>query len=419
MMRLISKTIFYYFIISIPLLLLAALFSYYHIGNTLADETDESILKESIQAEKLIVDIDNDQIIYLNYDSLSFIIPGVNERHPLSYSDTSIFDTQEKEVVNYRVYKNTIKKNDKNYLIVIQKSTLDKEDLQESLFLVFALIICFLVAAFFIVNWVLSKTLWKPFYKTLFKLNTFDIKNSNNINFDLSTTYEFNQLNVELNKMVEKLQVDFLQQKEFTENASHEMQTPLAIIKTNVSALMQSNSLNLLEVSQLQSIENTIKKLSSLNKALLLLTKIENNQFKENKVINVNDIIFNSLEQQADFIKLKNITIHYDSEPDLLVNMNPMLVDVLISNLIRNAIRHNFENGDIYISFSENTLIISNSGELITINQEEMFLRFKKNDSSKDSLGLGLSIVKSILDVYNFTISYSYMNSMHTFSIKF
>jgi signal transduction histidine kinase len=150
-----------------------------------------------------------------------------------------------------------------------------------------------------------------------------------------------------------------------------------------------------------------------------LLTKIENNQFKENKVINVNDIIFNSLEQQADFIKLKNITIHYDSEPDLLVKMNPVLADVLISNLIRNAIRHNFENGDINISINENTLIISNSGELITINQKEMFLRFKKNDSSKDSLGLGLSIVKSILDLYNFTISYSYINSMHTFSIKF
>lgn len=419
MMRLISKTIFYYFIISIPLLLLAALFSYYHIRNTLAGETDESLLKESIQAEKLIVDIDNDQVIYLNYDSLSFIMPRVNDSHLLSYSDTSIFDTEEKEFVNYRVYKNTIKKKDKNYLIVIQKSTLDKEDLQESLFLVFALIICFLVAAFFIVNWVLSKTLWKPFYKTLFKLNAFDIKNNNNINFDLVTTYEFNQLNVELNKLVEKLQVDFLQQKEFTENASHEMQTPLAIIKTNVSALMQSENLNELEISWLLAIENTIKKLSSLNKTLLLLTKIENNQFKENKAINVNDIIFNLLEQQADFIKLKNITIHYDSEPDLLVKMNPVLADVLISNLIRNAIRHNFENGDINISINENTLIISNSGELITINQKEMFLRFKKNDSSKDSLGLGLSIVKSILNLYNFTISYSYINSMHTFSIKF
>jgi len=418
-MRLISKTIIYYSLVSIPLLLLAGYFSYYQIDNALADETDESLLKESNQAEQLIVDIDNDQIIYLNYDSLSFIIPGVKESHLLSYSDTSIFDIDEKEVVNYRVYKNTIKKNDKNYLIVIQKSTLDKEDLQESLFLVFALIICFLVSSFFIVNWILTKTLWKPFYKTLFKLNTFDIKNNYNISFDLSTTFEFNQLNLELNKMVEKLEFEFLQQKEFTENASHEMQTPLAIIKTNVSSLMQSNRLNILEISQLQSIENTIKKLSSLNKTLLLLTKIENNQFKENKVINVNDIILNSLEQQADFIKLKNIKIHYDSEPDLLVNMNPMLADVLISNLIRNAIRHNFENGDINISFNENTLIVSNSGELITINQNEMFLRFKKNDSSKDSLGLGLSIVKSILDLYNFTISYSYINSMHIFSVEF
>ncbi len=419
MMRLISKTIFYYLIISIPLLLLAGLFSYYHIGNTLAEETDESLFKESSQAEKLIVDFGNDQIIYLNYDSLSFIKPGVNDSHLHSYSDTSIFDTEEEEFVNYRVYKNTIKKKDKNYLIVIQKSTLDKEDLQKSLFIVFALIICFLVSAFFIVNWVLSKTLWKPFYKTLFKLNAFDIKKNHNITFDLSNTFEFNQLNVELNKMVEKLQIDFLQQKEFTENASHEMQTPLAIIKTNVSALMQSENLNVLEINQLQAIENTVKKLSSLNKTLLLLTKIENNQFTENKVINMGYIIFISLEQQADFIKLKKITVHTELTPNLLVNMNPMLADVLISNLIRNAIRHNFDEGIINISCNEKGIFISNSGEPITINQNEMFVRFKKNDSSKDSLGLGLSIVNSILDLYNFKITYSYINSMHVFEISF
>jgi len=174
-----------------------------------------------------------------------------------------------------------------------------------------------------------------------------------------------------------------------------------------------------LEINQLHAVENTVKKLSSLNKTLLLLTKIENNQFTENKVINMSDIIFNSLEQQEDFVKLKNIRVHTELTPDLLVKMNPMLADVLISNLIRNAIRHNFDNGIINISCNEKRILISNSGEPITINQNEMFVRFKKNDSSKDSLGLGLSIVKSILDLYNFKITYSYINSMHVFEISF
>jgi two-component system sensor histidine kinase QseC len=127
--------------------------------------------------------------------------------------------------------------------------------------------------------------------------------------------------------------------------------------------------------------------------------------------LNMNDIIFNSLEQQSDFIKLKNIAIHSNLTPDLLINMNSMLADVLISNLIRNAIRHNFDGRLINISYNENGIIISNSGEPITINQNEMFVRFKKNDSSKDSLGLGLSIVKCNLDFYEtqvFRIGYSY-----------
>ena len=152
MMRLISKTIIYFLLISIPLLLLAGYFSYYQIDNALCDETDETLLKESNQAERLIVDSRIGNSIYLSYDSLSFIQPVEIIRYQNSYSDTSIFDAEEKEFVNYRILKNTIRKADQYYLIVVLKSTLDKEDLRESLFLAFALIICFLTSAFFVVK---------------------------------------------------------------------------------------------------------------------------------------------------------------------------------------------------------------------------------------------------------------------------
>ena len=418
-MRLISKTIIYYLLISIPLLLLAGLFSYYQIDNALADETDESLFKELTQAESLINISGSGKTVYLSYDSLSYIQSVKSIQHQHSYSDTSIFDSDENEFVNYRVLKHTIKKYNQYYLIAVLKSTLDKEDLKESLFLVFALIICFLTSAFFIVNWVLSKALWRPFYKTLFKLNSYDVKKHNNESFENAKIFEFNQLNSALNVMTNKLKIDFLKQKEFTENASHEMQTPLAIIKTSVSTLMQSDRLNSMELNELAVIESVVKKLSSLNKTLLLLTKIENQQFSKNELVNINEVVLNALKQYADFIKIKNIRVTLNLNSNLLISMNPMLADILISNLIKNAIRHNFEGGEIFISTNENKISVLNSGEVLSINPDDMFIRFKKNDGSIDSLGLGLSIVKTILELYNYKIAYTSVNSLHSFSIDF
>ena len=418
-MRLISKTIIYYLLISIPLLLLAGMFSYYQIDNALADETDESLFKELTQAESLINISGSGKSVYLSYDSLSYIQSVKYIQHQHSYSDTSIFDSDENEFVNYRVLKHTIKKYNQYYLIVVLKSTLDKEDLKESLFLVFALIICFLTSAFFIVNWVLSKALWRPFYKTLFKLNSYDVKKHNNESFENAKIFEFNQLNSALNVMTNKLKIDFLKQKEFTENASHEMQTPLAIIKTSISTLMQSERLNSVEINELAVIESVVKKLSSLNKTLLLLTKIENQQFSKNELVNINEVVLNALQQYADFIKIKNIRVTLNLNSNLLISMNPMLADILISNLIKNAIRHNFEGGEIFISTNENKISVLNSGEVLSINPDDMFIRFKKNDGSIDSLGLGLSIVKTILELYNYKIAYTSVNSLHSFSIDF
>lgn len=418
-MRLISKTIIYYLLISIPLLLLAGLFSYYQIDNALADETDESLFKELSQAESLIDISSSANSVYLSYDSLSYIQSVKSIQYQHSYSDTSIFDSDENEFVNYRVLKHTIKKYNQYYLIAVLKSTLDKEDLKESLFLAFALIICFLASAFFIVNWVLSKALWRPFYKTLFKLNSYDVKKHNNESFEYAKIFEFNQLNSALNVMTNKLKIDFLKQKEFTENASHEMQTPLAIIKTSVSTLMQSDRLNSMEINELAIIESVVKKLSSLNKTLLLLTKIENQQFSKNELVNINEVVLNSLQQYADFIKIKNIKVTLNLNFKLLISMNPMLADILISNLIKNAIRHNFEGGEIFISTNESKISVLNSGEVLSINPDDMFIRFKKNDGSIDSLGLGLSIVKTILELYNYKIAYTSVNSLHSFSIDF
>ncbi len=417
-MKLINKTILYYLLISLPLLIIAGFISYHLIRMELRDGTDEALKKEKTNAIKLIHSFSEPHNVNLSFDSLCTIRVTTAGRTGEVYTDTSIYDKEEEEYVLYRFLRSYYSSGKNNYLITVAKTTIEEDELMEGIFSTFAIVIGFLVVTFFIVNWLLSRTLWKPFYKTLSELNTYDIKKHEYHQFQNETTAEFNKLNMALSKMTEKIHSDFLQQKEFTENASHEMQTPLAVVKVNLSLLMQSPNLKEEEMNQLQAIENTLKKLSALNKTLLLLTKIENNQFKENETIHLNEVVSKSLSNYADLIQAKNIQLETNFESNLTVEMNPVLADILLSNLLQNAIRHNQEGGSIVISTKGNTLSVSNSGEALTISQQELFVRFKKNDGSKDSLGLGLSIVKSISSLYGFEISYDYSNTLHTFTLK-
>jgi signal transduction histidine kinase len=417
-MKLISKTLIYYLLISLPLLVIAGLLSYFLIKAELRDGTDETLMSEKVNAQKLIHSLKDSKTIYLSSDSLSNI-KLISGKLNSGFIDTLIYDQEENENVGARMLRSYYDFNNNTYQITIVKTTMEEEELLEGILAAFALIIGFLIVSFVIVNWLLSKTLWNPFYKTLSELNKYEIKNHEQHKFTPEKTLEFNQLNAALNKMMEKIYSDYVQQKEFTENASHEMQTPLAVVKANLSLLMQSPHLKEDEMNRLQIIENTIKKLASLNKALILLSKIENNQFKENGSISIKQFTSKITDNYIDLFQSKNITLELNLSEDVMVKMNPTLAEILLTNLIQNAIRHNSENGKIIIELKENQLTISNSGEPLTVPKEHLFMRFKKNDASKESLGLGLAIVNSICKLNNFKIDYSYKNALHTFSINF
>lgn len=418
-MKLISKTILYYLLVSLPLLFVAGLCSYYLISQELRDGTDEALWKEKLNAERQISLLKGPQTIYLSLDSLSSILPVDIDAIGTQYFEKIVYDKFEEENLNFRFLKSYYKSKNQNYEITVAKPTLEEDELMEGLFSSFALTIGILLLAFFIVNWLLSKALWRPFYKTLRQLNQYDIKNHTVAHFESSTTKEFKQLNESLNKMTDKIYEDYLQQKEFTENASHEMQTPLAVIKANIGLLMQSPNLKEEEMNQIQAIDNTVKKLSSLNKGLLLLSKIENHQFKDETEINLVETTKRILLNYHDLIDSKQLSLMLDFKSKIKVNCNQDLIDILITNLIQNAIRHNQSNGTIKIETDSNTLTISNTGDPLTIKEDELFVRFKKNDASKESLGLGLSIVKSICDTYGFKISYLFNGIGHSFLIKF
>ena len=218
--------------------------------------------------------------------------------------------------------------------------------------------------------------------------------------------------------MTNKIQGDYKSLKEFTENASHEIQTPLAIIKSKLELLIQQENFKEEQMQAIQSVYDAANRLSRLNQALILLTKIENHQFEKREQIDLTEVVKKHILNFKELIEAKEIRLNHTIEGDVKLKINPVLADVLISNLLTNAIKHNVEKGEINLSLSKNELTVSNTGAELKINPLELFDRFKKDSVSSESLGLGLSIVKKICDSEKFTISYECLNKLHSLKIK-
>lgn len=230
---------------------------------------------------------------------------------------------------------------------------------------------------------------------------------------------EFDDLNKVLIAMTDRIKHDYSNMKEYTENASHELQTPLAIINMKLELLLQSQNLDDKQLKALVEAYEATNRLSKLNKTLLLLAKIENRQFPESKIINPATIIQSQLESFEDMMDAKQIKKTVINEAEVNLNMNPYLAEILIANLIKNAIRHNIQQGELKIKVASHNITVSNSGNELKIDAVNIFERFHKNSASPESLGLGLAIVKKICEIYKFNIRYYYEDKMHHFSIDF
>ena len=220
--------------------------------------------------------------------------------------------------------------------------------------------------------------------------------------------------------MIEKIYHDYSRLKEFSENASHEIQTPLSVIRSKLELLIQSENLNEEQVNFIQRINEAVSKLSRLNSALLTLTKIENRQFDDAVEIQVGTLIRKKLDELGEWIKQKNLEIiMIDANEAATLKINPYLADLLFDNLIMNAIKHNIENGMINITLKNQRLSISNTGAPLHTDPEKLFTRFAKNDPASDSLGLGLAMVQQICASYHFDLHFTSEKSFHTIIISF
>ncbi len=334
------------------------------------------------------------------------------------FSDTILFDSIEKENVEYRKLTSIFKNNEKYYKIQLTLARFETEDMVEFIFYSMLSLFAFIVFILLIFNRWLFRSLWSPFFNTLQKIKKFKVGGKDEIVFVSTNIYEFDQLNSVLNEMMVKTQTDFNNLKEFTENASHEIQTPLSIIKSKLESLLQDKLLSAEQIDKINISYATVSRLSKLNEALLLLSKIENNQFVHILEVNLCDIIKEKIEYLEEMLAMKNISILVNVETPFVILIHYYLAETLVNNLISNAIKHNIENGEIKILSENNRIIFSNTGNALTINPDKIFQRFVKDSSITDSSGLGLSIVAEICRNNKMHINYIFQNGLHDFIIK-
>ncbi len=416
-MKLLSKTSVYYLLFALPAFAICSFVLFNWVSAEIQDTLDESLWKEKIKTEQRLKagkSVDDDSIALQ-----PTLIDALDGERAYVMSDTMMYDSLEEELLPYRVLRSVVNDGKSNYLFTIRKSTIESEDLIESIFYPIIFLLVLLLSGFFFINWYVSKKIWSPFYKTLKQLEQYKITEKAE-KFNSTSIVEFSELNAALTAMTEKMQSDYNNQKQFIENASHEIQTPLAVIKTKIELLIQSAHLNESDMSLIQSAYNAANKLSSLNKALLLLSKIENDQFKDLEIlVDFRTLTAKTVSHFEDQAAAMNIQIETKGSASPQHKMNSMLADILISNLVQNAIRHNVKEGSIQIVFEENKMVLSNTSDTTVTNTSELFNRFRKNEASAESIGLGLAIVKEICSKYGVNVSYSVTDKMHSLELRF
>lgn len=352
-----------------------------------------------------------------------FTINEINTKEPKNYNsitDTSIFYPSRNNGLPFKKQTGIFTHNDKQYEITTYSSSIETTHLMIAVFAIHGSIYIIMLFSIIIINRKVSEKLWQPFYETIDKLNKYDISKNASINLENKTgVIEFDELNRVIEQLINKDLLAYQSQKQFVENASHEIQTPLAIIRSKAELLMEQPDLNEKTAELLHDITEATTRLSSLNKTLLLLAKIENNQFLVQKNINLSEIIEISLSNFEQFFgdNLPKIKIETDAASCIIANQS--LIEALFNNLIRNAIIHNIPSGKITIVLKDKVFKIDNTGPELSIPTELLFERFRKDSNKFNQSGLGLAIVKQICTLYGYKLSYTYKDYIHSLQVNF
>jgi len=415
-MRLLQKTNRAYFLISGTTFVIAGVVFYFVISLFFKDQLNEKLFHD---IKHITRSIKRNGTLPNYYPFIEIREVRAQAEKSFEIIDTLIFDTFEKRKIPFRQISLVTIINGKEYLIAARDTLLEEDDLLEVIAIVtFSVFVLLLVSLYFI-NRKLSLKIWEPFYKTLDELKEFSYDRPDFKLSAMSQLDEFKELTNALEKLTQKVISDYQSLKRFTEDASHEIQTPLAVIQSKLETLMQYPDLKKDKAELINSAYVYTIRISKLTQTLLLLTKIANDQFPEKRSINLSELLEEKIKMFEDHIFEKSLTLNKDINSECYLETNFFLAESLVINLFGNAVKHSNTGGIINIRLDKNHLEISNSGEPLSVPASKLFVRFYKTSQSSDSLGLGLAIVKEICRLNKWDVRYVYEDNLHKVVVNF
>ena len=407
----------------LPLMAVWGALFYFTMVDEIRDEADDSL--EDYSAMIISRILSGEELPQGNDGSNnSFEVRAVDSNyaatHPhLRYHDENIYIPDKREQEPARVLTSIFSDAEGQfYELMVMTPTFEKNDLFEA---VLAWIVVLYVALLFIVlvvTMIIFRRSLQPLYDLLHWLDAYRPGGRPESVPNKSDVEEFRRLNVALQQAVDRSEELFERQSQFIGNASHELQTPLAIIGNRVEWLLDSPSITEEEAGELFKIQKTLSRAVRLNKTLLLLTKIDNGQFPESVEVDIVTALEEGVESYGDVYAAREVNFTHNLPAELKVTMNESLATTLISNLVKNAYVHTPQGGDAHIEIVGRTLRVSNTGSE-PLDKEHIFERFYQAARKEGSTGLGLALVAAVCRYYNLRLEYFFADGKHNFEVEF
>ena len=428
-MKLLRKTLKSYLVFSVIIFAISVPVFYVLVQNLWISDVDDTLIyqKENIINGIERKDMDSLSIVQfseaLSKTDVGISITQLAGEHVKKDSvyNSDFYENIRLHVEPYRELKSIVNANNRWYKITVRKDLVESKDLIQGIVFTQAILFLLFLIGTLVLNSYFSKKTWRPFYFIVSKLQSYKIDSDQPIETTGSDIEEFNALNQSVLKLTENNIQLFKSQKEFTENAAHELRTPLAVLKNQMDLLVQDTELNKNQAEIIGKINKNINLLIKLNKNLLMLSKIDNNQFGKIETINLSEVVEEVQDMFQEHMLLKNIRFIFNvTDKGHAIVSNKELMHSLLTNLMSNAIKYNINGGLIIVDIKTGSLCMTNTGIDKPLQTDRIFERFYKQSHHVESIGLGLAIVKKICDTLGFEITYQFtLPNKHSFIISF
>ena len=354
---------------------------------------------------------------FLNEVSAEYAAAQPRER----YSDEEIFIPERDDEEPARVLRKVFHDRDGRwYELTVMTPTIEKEDLREAILGWIVSLYLFLLGMILLVTVVVLYRTMRPLYALLRWLDGYTVGAQNPPLVVETSVTEFRRLNDAARRYAERAEETFERQKQFIGNASHEMQTPLAVCRNRLEMLVDdAPTLTEEQLGEIAKVQRTLDYLVRLNRSLLLLSKIDNGQFPETEAVDMNALVRRTAEDMEEIYAYRNMRFTLADEGPLTVRMNPSLAGSVVANLVKNAFVHGDAGGEIVVTVAPRRLTVANSGAGGPLDAGHIFDRFYQGAKKEGSTGLGLAVVDAVCRLYGLKIAYSHADGRHCFTVDF